>query len=183
MANSHSASDLRVNRVKVLRMVLVLVGLLMICYMEMHSRKYSAALAISCSPCSCDCVSDTTLASSPIYLFNTSFADCGKDDPETRDEMKKDMIDLLTEEIGLHANVTGDSLQRTNVLIMSAKRASSHFQKEAAKCIAGVETCEAAREIARAELIDERKLTALWMSRALGYGWSDGAVNNMNEIL
>ncbi|XP_057789249.1 uncharacterized protein LOC131006110 isoform X2 [Salvia miltiorrhiza] len=174
MAISHSASDLRVNRVKVLRMVLVLVGLLMICCVERHSKKYSAALALSCSPCSCDCVSDTTLMSLP--------SDCGKDDPETRDEMKKDMIALLTEEISLHANVTGDSLQRTNVLITSAKRASSHFQKEANKCIAGVETCEAARERAGAALIEERKLTALWMSRAQDYGWKDD-MNNMNEIL
>ncbi|KAL6582480.1 hypothetical protein OROMI_006494 [Orobanche minor] len=138
MANSQSASDLRVHRIKVLRMVLVLVGLLIICYVERHSKKYSAALALSCLPCYCDCVS----VSLPAENFNTSFADCGKDDPETRDEMKKDMIALLTEEISLHANVTGDSLQRTNVLTMSAKRASSHFQKEENKCIAGVETCE-----------------------------------------
>lgn len=105
--------------------------------------------------------------------------DCGKGDPETRDEMKKDMIALLTEEISLHANVTGDSLQRTNLLIMSAKRASSHFQKEANKCIAGVETCEAARERAGAALIEERKLTAMWMSRAQEYGWRE----TFNEIL
>lgn len=65
MANSHSVSDLRVNRIKILRMVLVLVGLLMICYVERRSKKYSSALAISCSPCSCDCVSDTTLLSMP----------------------------------------------------------------------------------------------------------------------
>lgn len=109
-------------------------------------------------------------------------ADCGKDDPETRDEMKKDMIALLTEEINLHANVTGDSLQRTNVLIMSAKRASSHFQKEANKCIAGVETCEAARQRAGVALIEERKLTALWISRAQDYGWKDD-MNSINEIL
>lgn len=106
-------------------------------------------------------------------------ADCGKDDPETRNEMKKDMVALLTEEISLHANVSGDSLQRTNALIMMAKRASSHYQKEADKCIAGVETCEEARERAGAALIDERTLTALWMSRAQEYGWKD----DMNEIL
>ncbi|KAH6802963.1 hypothetical protein C2S51_034409 [Perilla frutescens var. frutescens] len=160
-------------------MVLVLVGLLMICYVERHSKKYSAALAISCSPCSCDCVSDTTLLSLPSEVSNTSFADCGKDDPEIRNEMKKDMVALLTEEISLHANVTGDSLQRTNELIMIAKRASSHFQKEADKCIVGVETCEAARERAGAALIEERKLTALWMSRAQESGWKD----DINQIL
>lgn len=82
MANSHSASYLRVNRVKVLRMVLVLLGLLMICYVERHSKKYSAALALSCSPCSCDCVSDANLMSLPtgefiiIRIFSKNFC-CG----------------------------------------------------------------------------------------------------------
>ncbi|KAL6570015.1 hypothetical protein OROMI_014529 [Orobanche minor] len=191
MANSQSASDLRVNRVKVLRMVLVLVGLLMICYVERHSKKYSTALALSCLPCYCDCVSDTTLASLPadrtsIPHLQSKIEDFGffyRRYPETRDEMKKDMIALLTEEISLHANVTSDSLQRTNVLTMSAKRASSHFQKEANKCIAGVETCEAARQRAGGvALIEERKLTTLWMSRARDYGWKDD-MNSINEIL
>lgn len=69
MAISHSSSDLRVNRVKVLRMVLVLVGLLLICFVEKNSKKYSAALAHSCLPCSCDCVSDSGLTSLPAGEF------------------------------------------------------------------------------------------------------------------
>ncbi|GFP88843.1 hypothetical protein PHJA_001028000 [Phtheirospermum japonicum] len=173
MANSYLPSDFRVNRVMVLRVVLVFVGLLLICYVERHSQKYSTSLAASCPLCSCDCISEPTL-SLPLgdFIF-TLHADCGKDDPETYSEMKKDLVALLSEEISLHENVTTDTLQRTKVLIMSAKRTSSHYQKEAEKCNAGMETCEGARERAEVELIEERKLTALWMSRAHEYGWKD----------
>ncbi|KAK6144616.1 hypothetical protein DH2020_021436 [Rehmannia glutinosa] len=180
MANSYAPSDFRVNRVMVLRVVLVFVGLLLICYVERHSQKYSTALAASCPPCSCDCISEPTL-SLPLGYLNLLImhADCGKDDPETYNEMKKDLVALLSEEISLHENVTTDTLQRTKALIMGAKRTSSHYQKEAEKCNAGMETCEEARERAEVELLEERKLTALWMSRAHEYGWK----NDTNEFL
>ncbi|KAL3649912.1 hypothetical protein CASFOL_006315 [Castilleja foliolosa] len=155
-----------------LRVVLVFVGLLLICYVERHSQKHSTSLAASCPPCSCDCISEPTL-SLPSEFINSSFTDCGKDDPETYSEMKKDLVALLSEEISLHENVTTDTLERTKALLMSAKRTSSHYQKEAEKCNAGMETCEGAREQAEVELTDERKLTALWMSRAREYGWKD----------
>lgn len=100
-------------------------------------------------------------------------SDCGKDDQEINNEMKKDIVALLTEEISLHENVTSESLQRTNALIMSAKRTSSHYQKEAEKCNTGVENCEEAREKAEVSLREERKRTALWMGRAHEYGWKD----------
>ncbi|EYU37222.1 hypothetical protein MIMGU_mgv11b023614mg, partial [Erythranthe guttata] len=109
----------------------------------------------------------------PLDFINSSFADCGKDDPEINKEMKKDIVALLTEELSLHENVTNDSLQRTKALIMSAKRTSSHYQKEAEKCNTGVETCEEARERAEVKLRQERKLTALWMNRAHQFGWKD----------
>ncbi|KAL7109113.1 hypothetical protein ACP275_06G155100 [Erythranthe tilingii] len=172
MANSHPPSDFRVNRVKLMRVVLVLVCLILICYVERHSRKYSTALAVMCPPCSCDCSSEPSL-SLPLDFINSSFADCGKDDPEINKEMKKDIVALLTEELSLHENVTNDSLQRTKALIMSAKRTSSHYQKEAEKCNTGVETCEEARERAEVKLRKERKLTALWMNRAHQFGWKD----------
>ncbi|KAL8533330.1 hypothetical protein ACS0TY_009645 [Phlomoides rotata] len=114
-----------------------------------------------------------------VDIFNDSFRDCGKDDPETYDEMKKDIIALMTEEVSLHANVTSDALQRTHTLIMGAKRASSHYQKEAEKCTFGVETCEEARERAAVVLIEERKLTALWMRRAREHGWEDEMNDNL----
>lgn len=109
-----------------------------------------------------------------LSIYLPGYTDCGKNDPETYDEMKKDIVALMTEEVNLQVNVTTDALQRTNTQIMGAKRASLHFQKEADKCIVGVETCEEARERAEVALIEQRKLTALWISRAREHGWGDG---------
>lgn len=93
--------------------------------------------------------------------------------------MKKDIVALMTEEVSLHANVTSDALQRTNTQIMGARRSSAHYQKEAQKCTIGVETCEEARERAEVALIEERKRTALWISRAREYGWADQMNDNL----
>ncbi|THG14416.1 hypothetical protein TEA_021241 [Camellia sinensis var. sinensis] len=102
-----------------------------------------------------------------------STSNCGKNDPDMNEEMEKDTITSLSEELSLQKNVTDDNLERTEALIMSTKRASSHYQKEAEKCNAGMETCEEAREKAEAALIDERKLSALWENRAREHGWMD----------
>ncbi|KAG8390812.1 hypothetical protein BUALT_Bualt01G0122500 [Buddleja alternifolia] len=180
MANLHSSSDFRVNPFKVLRLVLVLVGLLLVVFLERRSKKYSSTTlpASSCPPCSCDCISEPTL-SLPLEAIDSSLADCGKDDPETNKEMTKDIVALLKEELALHENVTSDSFKRTNALIMGAKKTSSHYQKEAEKCNAGMETCEEAREKAEVSLTAERKLTALWMSRAHEYGWKEDTNDNL----
>ncbi|PIN26626.1 hypothetical protein CDL12_00606 [Handroanthus impetiginosus] len=73
-----------------------------------------------------------------VKVINSSLGDCGKYDPETNNEMKKDIVALYTEEISLHENVTSESLQRTKALIMGAKKTSSHYQKKAEKCNAGM---------------------------------------------
>lgn len=99
------------------------------------------------------------------------FADCGTDDPEMKEEMRKDMVALLSEEINLQRMVTNETLQHTRALTMDAKLVSSHYQKEASKCIAGMEICEEARERAEAELAQERKLSAVWERRARELGW------------
>ena len=67
-------------------------------------------------------------------------------DPEMNEEIEKDTISLLSEELSLLRNVTDGNLERTEALTMDAKRTSSHYQKEAEKCNAGMETCEAAME-------------------------------------
>ncbi|VFQ98800.1 unnamed protein product [Cuscuta campestris] len=136
-----------------------------------RSKERSSGLD-SCPLCSCDCEEDSMLPL-PLDVLNGSIADCGKDNPEMNEEMKKDMISLLTEEIKLLKNVTSDSLEHTNALITGAKRASSHYQREAEKCTAGMETCEEARERAQASFIEERKLSQLWESRAREFGWKD----------
>lgn len=92
--------------------------------------------------------------------------------PKMNEEMK-DIINLLTEEINLQKSINDDSLAHTKALIMDAKKTSSHYQNEAEKCNTGMETCEEAREKAVAALSEERKLSALWETRARENGWQD----------
>ncbi|PSS10161.1 Importin subunit beta-1 like [Actinidia chinensis var. chinensis] len=160
----------------VLRVVLFLVSLFLVAYIVgrpifWHLRVNSYAQS-SCPSCDCDCDSDN-IFSIPLGFLNDSYSDCGKNDPDISEEMEKDTITLLSEELSLQKNVTDDSLKRTNALINDAKKTSSHYQKEAEKCNAGMETCEAAREKAVAALAEEHKLSALWESRALEHGWKD----------
>ncbi|KAJ8572936.1 hypothetical protein K7X08_009447 [Anisodus acutangulus] len=164
-------SDHRNSSRGTVRFVLVVVGLFLVVYMVRPTRlQHSKALA-SCPPCFCDCEVDPMF--SPIDILNSSVADCGKDDPQMNDEMMKDIATLLAEEINLQKNVTDDVLERTKALIMSAKRASSHYQKESEKCNIGIDTCEGGREKAEAALAEERKLSALWETRAIEFGWKD----------
>ncbi|KAK9293329.1 hypothetical protein L1049_021321 [Liquidambar formosana] len=158
----------------VLKLVLLLVGMCLVGYIvrpQVHFKERSSAQA-SCPSCACDCSSETIL-SIPLGLVNSSYSDCGKHDPDMNEEMEKDTIALLSEELSLQRNVTKDNLEHTKALIMDAKKTSSHYQKEAEKCNAGVETCEEARENAEAELIAERKLSALWETRARELGWKE----------
>lgn len=89
------------------------------------------------------------------------------------DEMEKDIIDLLSEELNLQRDVTNDNIDHTKVSIQEARKTSSQYQKEAEKCNAGMETCEEAREKAEAALVAERKLSILWEKRAREQGWKD----------
>ncbi|KAL1833425.1 hypothetical protein ACET3Z_003076 [Daucus carota] len=118
------------------------------------------------------CLVETTLPL-PLGISSGTLEDCGKDNPETNEEMKKDVITLLTEEISLQKTVIDDNLAHTKALIMDARKSSSHYQKEAEKCNTGMETCEEAREKAEAELTEERKLSLLWENRARENGWLD----------
>ncbi|XP_009778576.1 uncharacterized protein [Nicotiana sylvestris] len=166
----HSSSEQRLCSV---RFILVVLGLCLVLYIVRPPRLWhNSTLLASCPPCSCDCSRDSIL-SLPLDVINNSLEDCGKDDRDMNDEMKKDIISLLSGEINLHKNVTDDNLEHTNALIMSAKRASSHYQKETEKCNMGMEACEGAREMAEAALIQERKLSALWERRAIELGWKD----------
>lgn len=101
-------------------------------------------------------------------------AGCTSEDPEMNEEMKKDIIALLSEEISLQKNVTRDSLEHTQALTMDTKRTASYYKKEARKCYAMVDACEDARKRAAAAIVDERKFTVLWEERARGLGWNDG---------
>ncbi|KAK6915538.1 Protein of unknown function DUF1068 [Dillenia turbinata] len=162
----------------VMRFVILLVGVSLIVYMvgsplNLKREKFSSAQA-SCASCICDCSSGTIFSiPSEIIDGSVALADCGKESPEVNEEMEKDIIGLLSEELSLQRNVINDNMEHSKALIMDAKRASSQYQKEAEKCTVGVETCEEARETAEAALIVERKLSELWERRAREAGWSD----------
>lgn len=109
----------------------------------------------------------------PLGLINSSYSDCGKHDPEMNEELEKDIVDLLSEELRLRRYIANDNLEHTKVMIMEAKKSSSQYQKEAEKCNTGMETCEEAREKAEAAVIKERKLSELWETRARALGCKD----------
>ena len=106
-------------------------------------------------------------------LHFTVYADCAKDDPELNEEITKDIITLTLEELELHKAVANETLKHTKALVLDARITSSHYQKEAEKCNAGVETCEEARERAELQLIEERRFSSLWEERARMLGWKD----------
>lgn len=108
-------------------------------------------------------------------------ADCGKHDPVLNEEMNKGLLTMLSEELNLQKVVANESLEHTKRLVMDARKTFSQYQKEAEKCNIGMETCEEARQRAEAELIEERRLTALWENRAREYGWSDKTKLRINH--
>lgn len=99
--------------------------------------------------------------------------DCGKHDPAMKEEMNKDPLSMLSEELKLQKIVANETLEQTKRLVINARNTFSHYKKEVEKCSIGMETCEEARERAEAELVEERRLTALWEERARDYGWKD----------
>lgn len=80
--------------------------------------------------------------------------------------MKKNVTELLNEELELLEMVTNDTLEHSAAVLLETRRSALDYRKEAERCNAGVESCELARERAEAELREEKKLTALWKQRA-----------------
>ncbi|KAJ8754373.1 hypothetical protein K2173_002824 [Erythroxylum novogranatense] len=126
-----------------------------------------------CPPCFCDCSSDP-LISMENELSNASFLDCMKHEPELSEEIEKSFTHLLSEEVKLKEAEALKSQRRADVALLEAKKMASQFQKEADKCNAGMETCEEARERAAGALEAQRKLSAMWESRARQRGWKEG---------
>ncbi|XP_019083742.1 PREDICTED: uncharacterized protein LOC109125706 [Camelina sativa] len=104
-------------------------------------------------------------------LANLSITGCGSDDLELKQEMEKQFVDLLTEELKLQEAVADEHSRHMHVTLGEAKRVASQYQKEAEKCNAATEICESARERAQALLLKERKITLLWERRARQLGW------------
>ncbi|XP_042449810.1 uncharacterized protein LOC122034572 [Zingiber officinale] len=127
----------------------------------------------ACPPCAaCDC-SAQPLLSLPEELINLSSTDCAKPDPEVSEEMDKNFIDLLAEELKLKEEHATEAQHRADVTLLEAKKLASQYQKEADKCSSGMDTCEEARERAEAALFQQKKLTALWEQRARRRGWKN----------
>ncbi|GLT85379.1 hypothetical protein SLE2022_035700 [Rubroshorea leprosula] len=125
----------------------------------------------SCPPCVCNCPPPLSLLKIVPGLANLSVTDCGGNDPDLKEEMEKQFVDLLTEELKLQEAVSEEHARHMNITFAEAKRVASQYQREAEKCNAATETCEEARERAEAFLRKERKVTALWEQRARQMGW------------
>ncbi|CAI9102312.1 OLC1v1000559C1 [Oldenlandia corymbosa var. corymbosa] len=160
------------------RLILILLGcLFLVAYVVGPALfggsgpQIKSAVVVSCPKCSCHCLSEEMEL--PPDIFNGSYSDCHTGDPEMNEEMTKDITTMLSEEISLQKNVTRDSLEHTQELILESRRSTLHYQNEGAKCLIMVGTCEDAREVAEAALAEERKLTLLWEERARNFGWTD----------
>ncbi|KAI4335583.1 hypothetical protein L6164_014218 [Bauhinia variegata] len=126
---------------------------------------------LSCPPCVCDCPPPLSLLQIAPGLANLSVSDCGSNDPDVKEEMEKQFVDLLTEELKLQEAVSEEHTRHMNITLAEAKRVAAQYQREADKCVAATETCEEARERSQAFLIKERKMTSLWERRARQMGW------------
>lgn len=88
--------------------------------------------------------------------------------------MEESFTSLLTEELKLREVETAEAQHHANVKLLEAKKLASQYQKDADKCNSGMETCEEAREKAEGDLLEQRKLTAIWEARAHERGWKEG---------
>nr|KJB08629.1 hypothetical protein B456_001G094500 [Gossypium raimondii] len=74
-----------------------------------------------------------------------------------------------------------ESQRRADMALLEAKKIASQYQKEADKCNSGMETCEEAREKAEAALVAQKKLTAMWETRARQKGWREGVAKSHTD--
>lgn len=165
-----------------LRVVLVLLAIFFVGYI-VGSGLFSkgSSNAASCS-CDCDCSQELELIWT-VEFINNSYPDCGKHNPEMGEEMQKNAVDLISDEIELQRRVANERLEQTRTLVITARSTSSQYQIEAQKCSAHTQTCEEGRERAEAGLVEERKLTALWEQRALELGWGENITYADNNTI
>ncbi|KAF3784112.1 hypothetical protein EJ110_NYTH15559 [Nymphaea thermarum] len=181
MTNHYSSS--RSSNQGVVRVTLILVGICLVSYVvgpPLYWRLVESFRPVSgsCPPCECDC-STEAIFSLPLEVENNSLADCGKHDADATEEMEKSLTDLLLEELKLQEIVALDRERHSQVATIEAKKLSAHYQKEAEKCNAGMETCEEARERAEVALTAEKKLSLIWENRARQLGWSESDIITM----
>lgn len=105
------------------------------------------------------------------FFFLLQMTDCGKDDPDLKEEMEKQFVDLLSEELRLQENVGEEHSKHMNISLRDARKVATLYQREAEKCNVATETCEGARERAETLLVKEKRLTLLWERKARLLGW------------
>ncbi|KAJ6847526.1 uncharacterized protein M6B38_277195 [Iris pallida] len=160
-----------------LKGILLVMGLGLSAYIVAPPLYWHLAEALSssspCAPCSpCDCSSQPLLSLSLSQeLTNVTFTDCAKRDPNVSEDMENNFTDLLAEELKLREAEAAEAQRHADVTLLEAKKLASQYQKEADKCSSGMDTCEEAREISEAALLEQRKLSALWETRARQSGW------------
>ncbi|GMP39323.1 hypothetical protein CsSME_00010196 [Camellia sinensis var. sinensis] len=106
---------------------------------------------------------------------------CVKHDPEVSEDTEKNFAELLSEELKLRETEALESQQRADMALPEAKKITSQYQKEADKCNSGMETCEEAREKAKAVLLAQKRLTAMWESMARQRGWKEGVAKSLMQ--
>lgn len=104
---------------------------------------------------------------------NTVSSDCDKVDPDLKEDLDKNALELLSEELKLQETVAEESQLHADSALLDAKKLASQYQKEAEKCNSGMETCEEAREKAQAALEAQKRLSVMWEKRAREMGWRD----------
>ncbi|XAR55356.1 hypothetical protein NMG60_11035407 [Bertholletia excelsa] len=180
--NQHGPCNPRLLKAVVALMALCLAGYILGPPLYWHFMEGLAAVSrsssySSCPPCNCDC-SSQPLLTIPQGLTNASFSDCAKHDPAVSEDTKKNFAELLSEELKLREAEALESQQRADMALLEAKKITSQYQKEADKCNSGMETCEEAREKAEAALVAQKKLTAIWETRARQKGWKGGVAKS-----
>ncbi|CAA3032580.1 Hypothetical predicted protein [Olea europaea subsp. europaea] len=134
-------------------------------------------ISSSCPSCLCDCPSPQTLFQIAPGLVNLSVTDCGKDDLDL-EEMEKQYVDLLSEELKLQETVGEEHSQHMNIIFGEARRLAPQYQREAEKCNAAIETCELARE--RAQALLTKNITLLWEKKSAA-AWLGGRINYYSQ--
>lgn len=113
-----------------------------------------------------------------FLLLLLCLTDCAKHDPDVSEDVEKNFVDLLSEELKLREAEALENQQRADMQLLEAKKMTSQYQKEADKCNSGMETCEVAREKSEAALVEQKKFTAMWEMRARQKGWKGGAAKS-----
>eukprot|EP00250_Pteridium_aquilinum_P010195 c19206_g1_i1 orf=407-1030(-) len=133
-----------------------------------------ASTLANCPPCACECVADGESMLLP-GVGNSPSSDCDKVDPLLKEDLDKNSMELLSEELKLQERVAEESQLHADAALLDAKKLASQYQKEAEKCNSGMETCEEAREKSEAALAAQRKISVIWEKRARELGWRDRA--------